>query len=111
MLARRTFVHITGRKTLAELLPVVTVGEVTQEHVAGTKVALAQRTGFPLPVCRLVLLQDAGVQAVHPAGALVQDLDHHVVFEAVVTHQEFGVLVVGAAAGTFERWHLGKLSH
>ena len=47
-----------GRKVLAESLAVVAIGEVAEEHVAPSEVALAQRTALSIAVRRLVLLEE-----------------------------------------------------
>ena len=76
------------RQAFAKSLSVVTICQMPKQHVSSSKVAFAQRTTFPIAFVRLVLLQNGRVVAVGFARPLVEDLDHHVVIEPVMPHEQ-----------------------
>jgi hypothetical protein len=98
------------RESLAQPLPVVTIGQVPEEHVATGKVAFAERAALAIALRRLELLEDGRVVAVWLACPLVQNSHDHVMVYAVMPDEKLEVLGLVLAERTLERRLTGQIA-
>jgi hypothetical protein len=81
----------------------MTIGQVTQEHVTAAEIAAAQRTSLAIGFVSFQSFQNGFVVTLVIAGTLVQELEHHLVVDAIMSNQKLQVFSFEAASRTSER--------
>lgn len=103
VIAVRTLVEVSLLNSLTKSFPEMTIGQVTQEHVTAAEIAAAQRTSLAIGFVSFQSFQNGFVVTLVIAGTLVQELEHHLVVDAVMSNQKLQIFSFEAASRTSER--------